>query len=194
MSVISRLPHKTQLIIFGVLIVALCAVYYSYMISPVRTELVAVEADIDRLAAEVEEGQRLATQLAELKKTVSEQSARLERLKQVLPDRKETAEIIRQVHDLAVKSDLAIKSFTPRKTVNHGFYEEWPILISLEGTYNNLGGFFEQIAAFTRLINVYDISILALEEGVTDKRTLTATCTATTFVQLASGAAPATQE
>jgi type IV pilus assembly protein PilO len=185
----NRLSKRTQLIVLGVLILLLCGIYYVYLISPLNSELQTVNLDIERLTREIEEGQRLLPQLQELKESVRLEEIRLYNLQQILPDRKETAQIIRQVHDLAVSSKLQIKSFTPRRTVDHGFYEDWPILLSIDGTYNNLGDFFERIAGFTRLINIDDLSIQAIEEGATDRRTLSATCTATTFV-FAGGAPP----
>jgi type IV pilus assembly protein PilO len=184
MSAIGRLSQRSQLIILGVLILALCGVFYMYMIGPLRGELKQIEEQIRILELEVETGQAVRDQLEELKRAVREQEARLSHLRRVLPEKKETAEIIRQVQQLAVDSRLHIKSFTPRATVNQEFYEDWPILISLEGNYNSLGSFFEKISRFTRIINVDNINIRSVGEGSTRDRTLTATCTATTFVYI----------
>jgi Tfp pilus assembly protein PilO len=52
--------------------------------------------------------------------------------------------------------------------------------MSLEGNYNNLGLFFQKVATFQRIINVDDIEIRALPAG--GGNTISATCTATTFV------------
>ncbi len=184
MSAISRLSQRTQLIILGVLILALCGAFYVYMIGPLRGELQQIEQQIHVLELEVEAGQAVRDQLEELKGAVREQLARLNHLRRVLPEKKETADIIRQVQQLAVDSTLHIKSFTPRATVNQEFYEDWPILISLEGNYNSLGSFFEKISHFTRIINVDNISIRAVGDEPTRDRSLTATCTATTFVYI----------
>jgi len=191
MSTLGRLPQKTQLIVLGFLVLALCVVFYVYMIAPLQSEVSQLQADISRLELEVSSGQALAGQLKELKRAVGEQEARLRELRAVLPEKKETAEIIRRVQELAVESRLKIKSFTPRATVQNDFYEDWPILISLEGNYNALGTFFEKISQFHRTINVENINLKAVEEEATRERTLTATCTATTFVYLEPEAAPA---
>jgi Tfp pilus assembly protein PilO len=45
-----------------------------------------------------------------------------------------------------------------------------------------LGLFFEKISQFTRIINADNISIKAVDGSTDPARTVTATCTATTFV------------
>lgn len=186
MSVISRLSQQTQILILGVLVLAMCGAFYLYMIQPLQAEIGAIRTEIQRLETEVAAGEAMRNQLAELRQAVEEQEKRLDYLRAVLPEKKETAEIIRRIQELAVESRLKIKSFTPRGTIHHDFYEEWPILLALEGNYHSLGKFFEQIANFTRIINVDNISLKGIEEGADRSRTLTATCRATTFVFIES--------
>jgi type IV pilus assembly protein PilO len=181
MSAINRLSQRDQFIVLGVLVLVLCVVFYIYMIGPMRTEIETVKGEIATLEAEISQTEVLNQRLQTIKLAVAEQQARLNELRQVLPEEKETADIIRQVQELAVESQLRIKSFTPRSTVDNVFYQDWPILISLEGNFDSLGIFFEKISGFTRIINVEDISIQALDTP-TRNRTLSATCTATTFV------------
>lgn len=190
MSVIGKLSQQTQLVILGVLVLIMCGVFYVYMIRPLQREIANLEQDITRLEKEVAEGQAVRAQLAELKQAVQEQEQRLAYLREVLPEKKETAEIIRKVQELAVASHLKIKSFTPRATIRNAFYEEWPILLAMEGNYHNLGTFFEQVSSFTRIINIDNISLKGIEEGATRDRTLTATCRATTFVFVESAEEP----
>jgi len=157
-------------------------IFYQYMISPLRADLGVLDAEIIRLRSEVEAGQVVRQQLAAIKQGVAKQIEELNQLKQILPERKETAAVIRQVHQMAVDSRLRIKSFTPQATINNGFYEDWPILIAMEGNFYTLGYFFEKIGKFQRLINVGNISVQALGEDATQATSLKATCTATTFV------------
>lgn len=182
MASFGQLSKQAQMNILGVLLLVMCALFYLYMISPISAELNAIEMEIDGLNREIEQAQIVQVQLTRIKSAVADQEARLAELREVLPDEKETAEIMLQVQQLAVSSDLKIRSFTPRPTVNNVFYEEWPILISLEGNYHNLGSFFERISGFTRIINIEDLNIQAVDENSTRERSLSATCTATTFV------------
>lgn len=181
---ISRLSRRNQFAVLAVLVIALSSIFYLYVISPLGLQINSVSTEVETLELEVASGEAIKRRLAEIRKEVAVQEAKLNELRKILPDEKETADIIRQVQQLAVDSNLKIKSFTPRSTVNNIFYEDWPILISFEGNYDNLGTFFEKIGDFRRIINVEDINIQAIEEGATRGRTLSATCTATTFVFL----------
>lgn len=184
MSRLSNLSQQGKLIVLCGLVLLLCGVFYLYFIRPLQEDLSQTRDRIEKLEVEVAAGEAVRGRLSELKKAVAEQEARLSHLRSVLPEKKETAEIIRKVHEMALDANLKINSFTPRSTVDNGFYEDWPILISLEGNYNALGDFFGRIGAFTRIINVENIHVKSVTEHPTRERTLSATCTATTFVFL----------
>jgi Tfp pilus assembly protein PilO len=54
--------------------------------------------------------------------------------------------------------------------------------MEVQGCYNALGSFFEKVSRATRIINVENISIKGINNSTDSSSTLTATCTATTFV------------
>lgn len=184
MSALSRLSQRNQLIVLAVLVLGLCAVWYVYMIRPLQDELGKIRQEVRQLESEVQAGLAIRERLSEVKLAVQEQEARLAHLRAVLPEKKETAEIVRQVQETAVQSGLRITSFAPKATVNNEFYEDWPIQLALEGNYNSLGTFFEKISGFTRIINVGNLQIRAVEKEPQRSRTLTADCMATTFVYI----------
>jgi len=182
---IMELPQQQQ-IMLAVLAVAALGIFWHQLIFPVSAQREAMAQRVSELTAEVETARAVTARLPQFKADVQELSIELDELKKVLPDEKETAEIVRRVEQLAVESDLSIRSFTPQATVAYEFYEDWPIRMSLEGSYNNLGLFFQRVANFQRIINVDNIEIKALANADPD-RTISATCTATTFVLVEQG-------
>lgn len=182
MSAISKLPQQTQILLLTLIIGGFCGVFYVYYVQPLRQEVASLQTKVENLEVQVQKGRLIEERLPEFKQQVRDQEERLNALRRVLPEEKETPEIVRRVEQLATESRLRIKSFTPKKTVRRDFYEDWPILISLEGNYDSLGVFFEKIGHFTRVINVDNIAIKGLDESQSKSRTLAATCTATTFV------------
>jgi type IV pilus assembly protein PilO len=84
---------------------------------------------------------------------------------------------------MATQSNLAIKGFEPRAVANRDLHAEWPIGLKLEGNYHDLGSFLERVSKFPRIINVGGIKITA-KEMPGGGHTITAECTATTFVLL----------
>ena len=180
-----ELPQQQQ-VMLAVLAVAALGLFWHQLIFPVSAQMDSLDQKRSELTAEVETARAVTARLPQFKADVKELQIQLDELKQILPDEKETAEIVRRVEQLAVDSDLSIRSFTPQATVAYEFYEDWPIRMSLEGSYNNLGLFFQKVANFQRIINVDDIEIKVLSNPDPD-RTISATCTATTFVLLEQG-------
>jgi Tfp pilus assembly protein PilO len=86
------------------------------------------------------------------------------------------------VQQMAASSNLKILKFTPQPVIPRAFYSDWPIQIEVEGNYDGLGMFFEKVSQATRIIDVGTISIKGAEQYSDSGRTLSATCTATTFV------------
>lgn len=83
---------------------------------------------------------------------------------------------------MAASSNLKINKFTPQLVIPRAFYSDWPIQIEVEGNYDGLGLFFEKVSQATRIIDVGTISIKGSDQLADPGRTLTASCTATTFV------------
>ncbi len=108
----------------------------------------------------------------------------------MLPEEKDVADILRRIQGLATKSNLTIQRFQPGKVVQQKLYAEIPYKLQAEGTYHNLGYFFDQISKFPRIINVSEISIKA-KTPPEPNATIMADLTATTFVLQEAKAAPA---
>ena len=133
-----------------------------------------VRADIDR-------GLATARRLPEFRQEVGQLESQLDRLKTILPEERDVADLLRRVQGMATQSNLTIRGFTPRAVATRQMHAEWPIGLQLEGTYHNLGDFLERVSKFPRIINVSGIKIRSKEAGG-DASTITAECTATTFV------------
>jgi type IV pilus assembly protein PilO len=85
---------------------------------------------------------------------------------------------------------MTIKGFKPAPTVTKTLHAEWPITLDLEGTYHNLAIFFDRVGRFTRIVNISGLDVKGREKPEANA-TITATCTATTFVLLDKPGAPA---
>ncbi len=63
---------------------------------------------------------------------------------------------MRRLQTLATQSNLTIRGFKPAPIVQKPTHAEWPIQLELDGTYHNLGLFFDRVSKFPRIINVAD--------------------------------------
>jgi type IV pilus assembly protein PilO len=179
---IENLPRPIQVLIFAVLVVCLAAVFYAYYLKDQIKERDTIRAEIEKLELSVAQGTAIESQLKRFKQELAQLEERLEVLKSILPAQKETPEVLRSVQEMAAASNLKIHRFTPKPVIPRAFYSDWPIQIEVEGNYDGLGLFFEKVSRATRIIDVSTISIKGEKQDMSPTQTLTASCTATTFV------------
>jgi Tfp pilus assembly protein PilO len=179
---IENLPRSIQIVVFTVLVMCLALVFYMYYLKDLIQERNAIQADIKKLEYSVAQATAIESQLKRFKQELAQLDERLTVLKSILPAQKETPAVLRSVQQMAASSNLKIDKFIPKPVVPRAFYSDWPIQIDVEGNYDGLGLFFEKVSQATRIIDVGTISIKGLDKSSDPTKTLTASCTATTFV------------
>jgi type IV pilus assembly protein PilO len=178
---LSKLPWYGQIGAFVLVCVGAVYGFWHFYVSEMQADIDMRETRLTALRGDVARGIATARRLPEFESQVAQLELRLENLKQVLPEEKDVADILRRIHGLATQSNLAIVSFAPQPTVQQPLYAEIPYRLQAEGTYHNLGFFFDRISKFPRIINVSAISIKARQPPAPGA-TIVAECTATTFV------------
>jgi len=189
---LSRLPWWGQVGAFVLVCAGATYGFWHFYVAEMSADITLRQTRLTALRADVARGVATARRLPEFESQVTQLEARLDNLKQVLPEEKDVADILRRIQGLATQSNLSIQRFTPLVPVQQTLYAEIPIRLQAEGTYHNLGLFFDRISKFPRIINVGSISIRAKsppEPGAT----IMAECIATTFI-LQEAAAGATKK
>jgi type IV pilus assembly protein PilO len=188
---LNKLPWYGQVGAFVAVAVGLIFAFWNFHAKDKRADIDVRKGRLATLRQEIDKGLATARRLPEFRKEVAELESQLERLKSVLPEEKDAADLLRRIQSMATQSNLTIRGFTPRAVTTKQLHAEWPITLQLEGSYHNLGGFLERVSKFPRIINVNDITIRARERQ-TEASTITAQCTAMTFVltDAASAAKP----
>jgi type IV pilus assembly protein PilO len=177
------LPRSVQVAIFAVLVGCLAFVFYVYYLKDLIIQRDVIQKEIARLELSVAQGTAIENQLKRFKQELAQLEERLAVLQSILPSEKETPAVLRSVQRMAAASNLKINKFIPKPIVPRAFYSDWPIQVEVEGSYDGLGLFFEKVSQATRIIDVGDISITGMDKPPEDPNiTLTASCTATTFV------------
>lgn len=178
---LSRLPWYGQIGAFVALaLVGVGAFWYAYA-SPAEADIASRRQALAKLRAEIDRGLKTVGRLPEFRKDLAEMEAQLDRLRTVLPEERDVGDLLRRVQAMATESNLTIRGFTPQAVTTLELHAEWPIGLQLEGTYHNIGLFLERVSRFPRIINVNNIEIQG-RENPTSAATVTAECTATTFV------------
>jgi len=180
---LTKLPWYAQLGAFVILAGAGVGWFiYSYEL-PGREEMKSRQQQLVGLRADIQKGLETARKLPEFRSQVTELEGRLANLRAVLPEEKDAADLLRRMQTVATQSNLDIHSFRPNPIVTKQLHAEWPITLELNGTYHNLALFFDRVGKFTRIINISNVDIKG-RDNATPGMTITATCTATTFVLL----------
>lgn len=187
---LNKLPWKAQVGVFLAISAAAVGGFYWYYVQGVQEALAAQQKQLDALKVDINKGLTTARQLPEFQKQVADLEARLDSLRAVLPEEKDVGELLRRLQTLATQSNLQIKAFKPAPIVTRQLHAEWPINLEIDGTYHNLGTFFDRVSKFSRIIHINSVNIRA-KDAPEPGSTITAKCVATTFVLMEAPPAPA---
>jgi type IV pilus assembly protein PilO len=186
----NKLPWYGQVGVFVVIGVAGAFAFWNYYARPANADIEARQATLMQVRAEINRGQTTARRLPEFRQEVATLELQLDRLRAVLPEERDVADLLNRINGMATESNLKILGFIPAATSKKTLHTEWPIGLRLEGSYHDLGMFLERISKFPRIINVGNMRVKAREQQ-NARSTVTIDVTATTFV-LADQPKPAT--
>jgi type IV pilus assembly protein PilO len=187
---LSRLPWYGQIGVFVAIGIGGAAAFWNYYARPAQAEIETRQATLMQVRAEVNRGLITARRLPEFRQEVSTLELQLDRLRAVLPEERDVADLLNRINSMATQSNLKVVGFLPAASTKKALHTEWPIGLQLEGSYHDLGMFLERISKFPRIINVGNMRVKA-RENQNARSTVTIDVTATTFV-LAEQPKPAT--
>ena len=183
---LSKLPWWGQIAAFVLLAIGAVYGFHSYYVSDFQAEMAMRETHLKSLKGDINKGIATARRLPEFQAEVGNLGARLESLKNVLPEQKDVADTLRRLQGLATQSNLTLLRFTPSAPRQQPLYAEVPYRLTAVGSFHNLALFFDRVSKFPRIINVGDISITA-NPRQDPNSTIIADMTATTFVLTEGG-------
>src|SRR5215471_3751904 len=142
---------------------ALAAVVHYLWLRGINQDIARKTVELKGLQDEIAKGRAAERKLSQFREEVKRLELELSKLLQILPSSRNTEELIKRIETLTRQGDFTLKRFTPGEPANKEFYAEYPIDISLDGTYHNLALFFDRMSRFSRIINVEDLKIAVLE-------------------------------
>jgi Tfp pilus assembly protein PilO len=173
---------------FGLLVglVLAAAIIYGVnyaFVDDIDKQIKSAESEIKDLDTKIEQGRSAQRKLPQFREEVNRLKVELKKLRSILPSTRNTEEIIKKIKALVDAGNFTLRKLTfPKLAAAQGSdpYAEWPISVSVDGRYHNLATLFNHLSNFTRIINVEQITIGALQ--VQADRTITADFVAKTFV------------
>src|SRR5687767_11794051 len=138
---LNKLPWYGQVGAFVALALGITAAFWYFYVQPAQEGLAAKRTELASLQTTINRGLATARRLPQFRSEVAGLQAQLERLRAVLPEERDVADLLRRVQAMATQSNLTIQGFTPQAVATRQLHAEWPIGLELEGTYHNLGRF-----------------------------------------------------
>jgi type IV pilus assembly protein PilO len=178
---LSKLPWYGQIGAFVLVCGMALYGFWNFYVSEAEADLALKQTHLTALNSDITKGVATAKRLGEFQADVTNLEHRLESLRNVLPEQKDVADILRRLQALATQSNLTLLRFTPAAQKQLPLYAEVPYRITAQGSYHNLGLFFDRVSKFPRIINIGDISVTASPRQDPNS-TIIADLTATTFV------------
>jgi len=159
MGAFSKLKWYVQILIMLVVCGGLLGGIWYWFMAPIQVEIDAQTAKLADLTAKVDKSLKQKAVFEKFKKEVANLQVKLEELKRVLPQDRETDQILKQVQSSASGSGLKIQSGVSRPPVDHEVYTEYPLEMEVIGTYHSLGEFLEKIRRLDRIVNIDNLKI-----------------------------------
>ncbi len=179
-------PWYVALIIGLILGITMFVVMHMYVFKDLKVDIERLESDIFDLDREIEKGRQAKADLPRLEEDIRGYELELDRLTKILPTRKETPVLIKRLKQLVERGFLRFQRFTPGAFEEREYYYEWPIKVELDGTYHELGLFFDRLSSFSRIINVNELKISPRKSN-DGPYTIHATFTQRTFIYKGEG-------
>jgi type IV pilus assembly protein PilO len=156
-------PQKIVAGVFGLLVIGAAA--YFLLISPLQAQVGALRTQNESLQRELTQNRAIVASLARFRQEVAQLEAQLNVLKERLPGEKEMPALYRAVSDASLQAGLAVSLFQPQAGQTKDYVIEYPITLTGEGSYHQVGELFERVARLTRVVNVNEIKLTGLPPG-----------------------------
>ena len=161
---------------------AVVAASYYVVLTDIGGQIAGTRVELEKLQKKIDEGRAAERSLAQFREEVNRLQLDLDKLLRVLPTRMNTEDLLRRLRTLTEQGDFKLLRFAPSNRSQKQFYYEWPIQITLDGTYHNLALFFDRVSRFSRIINIENLRVS--QKTGDPVRTIGATFTMKTFLYI----------
>lgn len=151
-------PWKQQLAVIAAVGLLLYLIVWYFLIWSYSDQAQLTRNEVIRLQEENARAQIASQRLPEFRAAFRRAEADYEELKALLPEQRELTVVLQGLQDRAVDK-LQVRRFSPKDDFQQEFYSGKPIEVEVTGSYNNLGAFFAQMAAYQRIVSISDFSI-----------------------------------
>ena len=140
--------------------------FHTYYVADFGAEMAMRQTHLNSLKMDINKGIATARRLPEFQAEVGNLNARLESLRNVLPEQKDVADILRRLQGLATQSNLTLLRFTPSPQRQQPLYAEVPYRLTLKLPLRLGSGRQDRQAALTQAPGSTGETLLDLQRAV----------------------------
>jgi type IV pilus assembly protein PilO len=177
---IQSLPWYGQFLVFLLIGGIVFGIYYMLYYSENEGTIRNLNGQIERVEEEIKRAEKKEAQLVQIKAEIKAKEKILEELKEVLPEEKEISIILRKVQSLISGARLRIQDWSTQPDRRKAVYVEVPYRITVDGSYHQLGVFFDQLSKLKKIFTISNLTIKPLPK-MTSSFSVKATFTASTY-------------
>lgn len=131
----------------------------------VRNQLETAQGQLKPLETEVANLRVYKQRRAELQSEMDALQKQLATLQTIVPEEKQTDQFILMIQNAAVSSAVSIRKLTAKPVASKPYYFEMPFDIEADGSYYSVLDFFSRLGRLSRIINVGDLKLSAMQKG-----------------------------
>lgn len=180
MALMDRVTARQKLILLVLLLIVVNFGFYKYLYTGRAGEMKALSADVVRLQQSINTKKALVSDMEKIKRERAELQEKYTKILDRLPEEKEIPRLLRQVATVASRSGLEVVIFKQKNPLDQELYREIPVEVSINGAYQSLWGFLNQLSQIPRIVNVGELHAKAVENP-DGRNAITASLVATVF-------------
>src|SRR5438067_13394864 len=189
LNAVNKMPLGQKVGVVAGVVILLSAANWYFFIDPMQTQIRDRQGTLRALEDELIQKQSIANNLAQFKHEKEILERRLAQALTELPNEANIDELIRSLSEIGTKSGLTINSIDPQAEQRQSFYASIPIVMSVTGTYHEIGVFLDSLSKLARIVNVTNIK-MAGARFTNEKLVVSSTYVATTFRFVPEATAP----
>ncbi len=154
--------NNTARSIFLLAGIVLVGFYYSSYFndgSTLDTQIEAIRQETANSERELEAASKVASEKAKFQEEVNVVSEQLKAAFVYLPPTLELQDVIKRISNEVRYSGVNLSKITPLKSETKGFYEEVPVRIEAEGSFQQVATFLAAIARVDRIISIRNLEL-----------------------------------
>jgi type IV pilus assembly protein PilO len=159
-SQFNDIPQSQKIIIAVIVVLGLFLIWYFSYFQTLYSKAKQLNSEITQLG---EFEKKLPLEM----KKYADISKKLQRYKEMLPEKEEIPKLLVDIHSAIAKVGVSMNKFFPQSMstqIQNAAYTTTPIQISVTGTYNQIGNTFEVLSNMPRLVKITDFSISPTSE------------------------------